>query len=228
LQPERVSIDDRQDLDVAFCVDGDDGALAEVRDQPDAIATAAGRENSRWGGGTQHGAPQFAVLVQRQHDDLVVLAEGCHVGDRRVRLAHAGGDWPAVGEPLGPHRPGAGRDDDGGTAGVHRADRDDVVVVVAQQPSLVQGVPMRPEHSPNEVERLFQRNYEVDRAAGDQFRKISPGIVAEARAVRHFLARAVRYLAGEANVRQFLDVGAGLPTVDNTHEVAQRVNPACS
>jgi O-methyltransferase involved in polyketide biosynthesis len=70
-------------------------------------------------------------------------------------------------------------------------------------------------------------NYEVDRAAGDQFRKISPGIVDEARAVRHFLARAVRYLAGEANVRQFLDVGAGLPTVDNTHEVAQRVNPAC-
>jgi S-adenosyl methyltransferase len=70
-------------------------------------------------------------------------------------------------------------------------------------------------------------NYEVDRAAGDQFRKVYPGIVDEARAVRYFLARAVRYLAGEANVRQFLDIGTGLPTVDNTHEVAQRVNPAC-
>jgi hypothetical protein len=72
-----------------------------------------------------------------------------------------------------------------------------------------------------------KNNYEVDREAGDQFRKIYPGIVDEARAVRYFLARAVRYLAGEANVRQFLDIGTGLPTVDNTHEVAQRVNPAC-
>jgi O-methyltransferase involved in polyketide biosynthesis len=40
---------------------------------------------------------------------------------------------------------------------------------------------------------------------------------------RAFLSRAVRYLAGEAGVRQFLDVGTGLPTADNTHEVAQRV-----
>jgi S-adenosyl methyltransferase len=70
-------------------------------------------------------------------------------------------------------------------------------------------------------------NYEVDRAAGDQFRKVYPGIVDEARAFRYFLARTVRYLAGEANIRQFLDIGTGLPTVDNTHEVAQRVNPAC-
>src|SRR5215475_6663863 len=70
-------------------------------------------------------------------------------------------------------------------------------------------------------------NYAADREAGDQFCKIYPGIVDEARAVRYFLARAVRYLAGEANIRQFLDIGTGLPTVDNTHEVAQRVNPAC-
>ena len=41
------------------------------------------------------------------------------------------------------------------------------------------------------------------------------------------MARAVRYLAGEAGIRQFLDVGTGLPTVDNTHEVAQRVAPEC-
>ncbi|MCW2880548.1 MAG: S-adenosyl methyltransferase [Sphaerisporangium sp.] len=68
-------------------------------------------------------------------------------------------------------------------------------------------------------------NYPVDRELGDQFREIFPGIVELARASRHFLARAVRYLAGEAQVRQFLDVGTGLPTVDNTHEVAQRVAP---
>jgi hypothetical protein len=46
-----------------------------------------------------------------------------------------------------------------------------------------------------------------------------------ARADRAFLGRVVRYLAGEAGVRQFLDVGTGLPTADNTHEVAQRVAP---
>jgi O-methyltransferase involved in polyketide biosynthesis len=68
-------------------------------------------------------------------------------------------------------------------------------------------------------------NYPVDRAAGDQFREVFPGVVEVARASRGFLTRAVRYLAGEAGVRQFLDVGAGLPTVDNTHEVAQRVAP---
>jgi hypothetical protein len=68
-------------------------------------------------------------------------------------------------------------------------------------------------------------NYAVDRAAGDQFSAIYPGIVDIARADRHFLGRVVRFLAGEAGVRQFLDVGTGLPTADNTHEVAQRVAP---
>jgi S-adenosyl methyltransferase len=68
-------------------------------------------------------------------------------------------------------------------------------------------------------------NYPVDRAAGDQFRQMFPEIVDAARASRGFLTRAVRFLAGEAGIRQFLDVGTGLPTVDNTHEVAQRVAP---
>jgi S-adenosyl methyltransferase len=70
-------------------------------------------------------------------------------------------------------------------------------------------------------------NYPVDRAAGGQFREIFPEIVDAARASRRFLTRAVRYLAGEAKIRQFLDVGTGLPTADNTHEVAQRVAPEC-
>jgi O-methyltransferase involved in polyketide biosynthesis len=68
-------------------------------------------------------------------------------------------------------------------------------------------------------------NYEVDRIAGDEYVAVFPEIQEMARTCRYFLARAVRFLAGEAGVRQFLDVGTGLPTVDNTHEVAQRVAP---
>ncbi|NVI91349.1 SAM-dependent methyltransferase [Actinomadura sp. BRA 177] len=67
-------------------------------------------------------------------------------------------------------------------------------------------------------------NYPVDRAAGEQFLEIFPGMRQGARASRGFLTRSVRFLA-EAGIRQFLDVGTGLPTVDNTHEVAQRVAP---
>ena len=48
-----------------------------------------------------------------------------------------------------------------------------------------------------------------------------------ARASRAFLARAITYLAGEAGIRQFLDIGTGLPTANNTHEVAQRIAPEC-
>ncbi|MFB4303606.1 SAM-dependent methyltransferase [Actinomadura sp. NTSP31] len=68
-------------------------------------------------------------------------------------------------------------------------------------------------------------NYEVDRQAAEQFRAMFPQIVDIARADRAFLRRAVRHLAGEAGIRQFLDIGAGLPTMDNTHEVAQRTAP---
>jgi O-methyltransferase involved in polyketide biosynthesis len=67
--------------------------------------------------------------------------------------------------------------------------------------------------------------FPVDQAAGDQFREAFPGIVDAAREGRRFLTRAVRWLAGEVGIRQFLDVGTGLPTADNTHEVAQRVAP---
>lgn len=70
-------------------------------------------------------------------------------------------------------------------------------------------------------------NYPVDREVGDQIAGLLPDIVTHARADRMFLGRAVRFLAGEAGIRQFLDIGAGLPTADNTHEVAQRVAPEC-
>ncbi|MEI5101553.1 SAM-dependent methyltransferase [Streptomyces sp. PmtG] len=68
-------------------------------------------------------------------------------------------------------------------------------------------------------------NYERDRELGDQIKEIFPGLVDVARTSRHFLGRAVRHLAGEQGIRQFLDIGTGLPTADNTHEVAQRVAP---
>jgi hypothetical protein len=67
--------------------------------------------------------------------------------------------------------------------------------------------------------------YPVDKEAGDQFANIHPGIFETARSSRYFIARVVRYLAGEAGIRQFLDIGTGLPSHDNTHEIAQRVAP---
>ena len=63
-------------------------------------------------------------------------------------------------------------------------------------------------------------NFPVDRQAGEQTIAVLPEIVDIARASRQFLVRVVQYLAVEAGIRQFLDVGAGLPTVNNTHEVA--------
>jgi len=68
-------------------------------------------------------------------------------------------------------------------------------------------------------------NYAVDRAAGDQFLAAFPDIAVIARASRDFMGRAVRYLVGEAGIRQFLDIGTGLPTFNSTHEVAQQVAP---
>ena len=68
-------------------------------------------------------------------------------------------------------------------------------------------------------------NFEADRIVGEATIAAYPAIRASARANRAFLARAVRYLAGEAGIRQFLDIGTGLPTINNTHQVAQAVAP---
>ncbi len=68
-------------------------------------------------------------------------------------------------------------------------------------------------------------NYEADRLVGDQVLQHLPQIVDIARSSRDFLVRAVEHLAGPAGVRQFLDIGTGLPTANNTHEIAQRVAP---
>ncbi|TDD62464.1 SAM-dependent methyltransferase [Actinomadura rubrisoli] len=69
-----------------------------------------------------------------------------------------------------------------------------------------------------------KENYPVDREAGDAVLRFLPGIATSAKQDRAFLGRAVRFVVAEG-VRQFLDLGTGLPTVDNTHEVAQRVAP---
>ena len=68
-------------------------------------------------------------------------------------------------------------------------------------------------------------NFAVDRAAGDAWAATFPGVRDIARASRSFLTRSIHYLAAEAGIRQFLDIGTGLPAADNTHQVAQRVAP---
>ncbi|SCK47057.1 SAM-dependent methyltransferase [Streptomyces sp. WMMB 322] len=68
-------------------------------------------------------------------------------------------------------------------------------------------------------------HYAVDRRAGETAREAYPGIVDIARTSRALLGRVVHHLVDEAGIRQFLDVGTGLPTADNTHQIAQRAAP---
>jgi hypothetical protein len=69
--------------------------------------------------------------------------------------------------------------------------------------------------------------YDVDEQAGKQFADMYPGVIDLALAGRLFITRAVSYLVRDAGVRQFLDIGTGLPNGNNTHEVAQRIVPEC-
>ena len=68
-------------------------------------------------------------------------------------------------------------------------------------------------------------HFTADRIAGENTIAVYPGIRLSARANRAFLARAVRHLADAEGIRQFLDIGTGLPTANNTHEVAQAAAP---
>jgi hypothetical protein len=70
-------------------------------------------------------------------------------------------------------------------------------------------------------------NFAVDREAAEQVIAAYPGILLDVRAQRAFLANAVRYLAGVVGIRQFLDIGTGIPTANNTHEVAQGMDSGC-
>ena len=100
---------------------------------------------------------------------------------------------------------------------------------------------MRPVHGPVAVPRIDtsvphsarfwnylvggKDNFEADRAAARIVLETVPSLASIARSGREFLGRAVRFLTAEAGLRQFLDIGTGIPTADNTHEVAQRVAP---
>jgi hypothetical protein len=68
-------------------------------------------------------------------------------------------------------------------------------------------------------------NFPADRAVGDAIAEQLPSIRTQVRAQRAFLGRAVRWLAAEAGIRQFLDIGTGIPSAGNVHEVAQAVAP---
>jgi O-methyltransferase involved in polyketide biosynthesis len=70
-------------------------------------------------------------------------------------------------------------------------------------------------------------NFAADRELGDRTLQAYPNLVFSVRANRAFLARAVRFLAADMGIRQFLDIGTGIPTASNTHEVAQGVAPEC-
>jgi hypothetical protein len=69
-------------------------------------------------------------------------------------------------------------------------------------------------------------NFAADRAVGDRIIASMPAVQVGVRAQRDVLGRVVRYLVGETGTRQLLDIGSGLPTAENVHEIAQRIAPA--
>ena len=71
-----------------------------------------------------------------------------------------------------------------------------------------------------------KNHFAADRAVADKVAQIWPAVRTGCREQRKFLGRAVRFLAGEAGIRQFLDIGTGLPTTDNVHEIAQQIAPS--
>ena len=70
-------------------------------------------------------------------------------------------------------------------------------------------------------------HYPADRQAAEACARLYPGLPGLARSCRYFTARLIRFLAAEAGIRQFLDIGAGLPGQDNTHQIAGRAAPGC-
>src|SRR6516162_4695842 len=70
-------------------------------------------------------------------------------------------------------------------------------------------------------------NFEADRRAAKLLVSVAPVVADVVPAARAFMRRAVRYLAAEAGIRQFLDIGTGIPAAGNAHEVAQAVDPSC-
>jgi SAM-dependent methyltransferase len=134
-----------------------------------------------------------------------------------------------------------------GSAPIHAADTDAVARPGKSEPPAEQAPPRRARMSlcrPTEPDLRFdpsvprparvyaywlggKDHYSADRVAAEQVITHHPQVVAGARANRVFMARVVRYLAAECSIRQFLDIGTGMPALDNTHEVAQVIAPDC-
>jgi S-adenosyl methyltransferase len=114
-----------------------------------------------------------------------------------------------------------------GTSAALGPDRD-ASVQMARPP----GTPVPFDTSVPNVARIYnyllggKDNFAADRAAAAKVLEIEPGAAAAARQNRDFLRRTVRFLAGEAGIGQFLDIGAGLPAAGSVHEVAQALAPA--
>lgn len=93
------------------------------------------------------------------------------------------------------------------------------------------GLPSRVDVTRPNVARVYdyllngKDNFAADRAVGDQIIASLPAAQIGVRAQRDVLARVVRYLADDAGLTQFLDIGSGLPTAENVHQIAQRINP---
>ena len=73
-----------------------------------------------------------------------------------------------------------------------------------------------------------KNNFDADREVAEQLMKVRPEVRQAANANRQFLRRAVRYAVQEVGIRQFLDIGTGIPAQGNTHEVAQELDPTCT
>jgi hypothetical protein len=103
-----------------------------------------------------------------------------------------------------------------------------VFAVTGQQDWVPQGV----DTSVPSMARVYDfmlgggHNFAVDRGVGAQIEVAMPGLRQAARVNRAFLGRVVRFMAGQG-VRQFLDIGSGIPTVGNVHQIAQREDPEC-
>jgi S-adenosyl methyltransferase len=89
-----------------------------------------------------------------------------------------------------------------------------------------------PAATPPHIARVYDyllggtNNFAADRAVGDQLVASLPSVQIGVRAQRDLLGRVVRYLVGEAGIRQLLDIGSGLPTAENVHQIAHRIDPA--
>jgi SAM-dependent methyltransferase len=99
---------------------------------------------------------------------------------------------------------------------------------MVDEPKTILGKPDIERPSPARIYDYFlggYHNFEADRVVAEKFRKVLPDVPAYMRANRAFLRRVVSYLT-ESGINQFLDIGSGIPTVGNVHEVAQAINPA--